>query len=152
MAGMPDELPRRVLVVDDDALVRTFLRRAVERSGMVVEEAFDGRRALERSTAPPAVDLVLLDGLLPDMHGVQLARQLLTGAEGTRLAICFLTGAVHGRVPSQAGVGCLAKPVRPADLVDELRGLLAWRDAGGSPLPDRQAALRRMEDGFLVGP
>ncbi|HXA30194.1 MAG TPA: response regulator [Candidatus Angelobacter sp.] len=143
--------PLRVLVVEDDQLVRTFLRFALERDGMRVDEVENGADALAR-VAVEQYDAVLADGLLPDMHGVVLADRILDDPRLARLPLCFLSGAVQGRVPPSAGLGCLSKPVRPAQLTEQIRALVAWREQGGSTPDERRAALRRLEGGFLVGP
>ena len=139
-------------MVEDDQLVRAFLRRALERGGLSVDEAVDGAATLDRlrTGEPPAA--VLLDGLLPDMHGVVLARRLLDDPATAGLPICFLTGAVQRRVPAVAGISCLAKPVRPIELVDEIRAIIDWAGNGGSPVDERRAALEQLGSGFLVGP
>ena len=142
----------RVLVVEDDQMVRAFLRRALERGGLGVDEAIDGAGTLDRLLADDPPEAVLLDGLLPDMHGVVLARRLLDDPRNAGLPICFLTGAVQRRTVSTAGISCLAKPVRPTELVDEIETLLEWARAGGSPLEERRAALEQLGSGFLVGP
>lgn len=141
----------RVLVVEDDQLVRTFIRFALERDGMDVSEAHSGGHALDQLAADP-FDAILADGLLPDMHGIGLADRILDDPATAAMPICFLSGAVPSRLPTVAGVGCLSKPVRPAHLTEQLRSLVAWRDAGGSPVEERRAALRKLEAGFLVGP
>jgi len=146
-----DGSPLRVLVVEDDQLVRTFIRFALERDAMSVAEAEDGAGALSQLQSG-GFDAVLADGLLPDMHGIGLAAAILDDPALAELPICFLSGAVQGRIPAAAGVGCLSKPVRPAHLTEQLRSLVAWREQGGSPVEERRAALRRLEAGFLVGP
>lgn len=143
--------PLRVLVVEDDQLVRTFVGFALSRDGMQVTEAEDGARALEL-LAGAQFDAVLSDGLLPDMHGIELATRILDAPGTAGLPICFLSGAVPSRVPTRAGIGCLSKPVKPSHLSEQIRSLVAWRDEGGSPLEERRAALRKLEAGFLVGP
>ncbi len=142
----------RVLVVEDDQPVRTFIRFALERDGMGVVEAFDGETALQ-AVAASALDAVLIDGLLPDMHGVALADRLLDDPQTAGIPMCFLSGALlgHSHAPT-AGFGWLAKPVRPVQLVAHVRALLEWRDGGGSPVEQRRAALRSLENGFFVGP
>jgi len=149
---MPPCARANVLVVEDDSLVRTFVRFALERGGMSVVEADSGEAAL-RHAGGAAFDAVLVDGLLPDMHGVELAARLLDDPGTAGLPICFLSGAVQARTrPSLAGFGCLVKPVRPNDLVAQIETLLQWRLAGGSPADERRRALRALENGFLVGP
>ena len=146
----PSDAPR-VLVVEDDQLVRTFVRYALERGGMAVTEACDGGDALRRVGEAP-VDAMLVDGLLPDMHGVDLAARLLDDPATALLPICFLSGAVHTRRDVRAGFGVLGKPVRPAQLIAQVETLLDWSRGGGSPVDERRATLRNLENGFLVGP
>jgi PAS domain S-box-containing protein len=64
-----DPPARRVLVVDDDAGLRQRLRELLKRQGWTVDEAADGREALDRLTARPS--LVLLDLLMPAMDGFE---------------------------------------------------------------------------------
>src|SRR5712692_4203537 len=73
---------RRVLVVEDDAPIRTLIAEVCRLSGHEVLEAADGARAIElASSAQP--DLVLVDWVLPDISGteviLELRRQGLTG-------------------------------------------------------------------------
>jgi CheY-like chemotaxis protein len=73
---------RTVLVVDDHPSFRRFARQLLEASGYaVVDEAGDGREALEavRTHRP---DVVLLDVLLPDTTGFELAEDLCRGRSG----------------------------------------------------------------------
>jgi hypothetical protein len=67
------------------------------------------------------------------------------------VAISFVTGAIRDGRPARAGVGALSKPLRARDLVDAVEALMRWRDAGSSPLAERQAALAELEHIFLVG-
>ncbi len=66
----PTGAPRSVLVVEDDVATRRTLRRALEQHGWQVEEAANGRIALDRvAERPPA--LVLLDLVMPEMDGFE---------------------------------------------------------------------------------
>ena len=56
--------PRTVLVVEDDAAIRELLRLHLDLSGFAIEEADNGRKALDRTRSQP-FDLVLLDVMLP---------------------------------------------------------------------------------------
>ena len=101
-----------VLVVEDDAAVRGFLRRALEVSGLQVLEVGDAGAALGLLAGDAPVDAVLVDGLLPDMHGLDLGRRLVRLPHREGLGLCFLSGAVQGRFPASAGVAC-SRPGRP---------------------------------------
>lgn len=66
---------KRILVIDDEAVIINVLRRMISRSGHSIASAdsgFEGIRMFSENT----YDLVLLDVLLPDMDGFQIARKM----------------------------------------------------------------------------
>jgi len=65
----------RVLVVDDEAVIRKTVRAALERAGFAVEEALSGGDALRRLAERPS-DVVVLDAMLPDIHGFEVCKQI----------------------------------------------------------------------------
>jgi two-component system cell cycle sensor histidine kinase/response regulator CckA len=143
---------RRVLIVEDDEAVRGFLARALETFDCEPVGVANGEEALRLITEQGGVAAVLVDGILPGMHGFRLAERVLEEPEGRRTALCFVTGAIRDPAPIVAGVGALGKPVRLAELRTTLEDMFRWRDSGGSPLKDRRAVLERVEQSFLVGP
>ncbi len=78
------------LVVDDDPTMRLLTRAALEQAGLLVEEAADGRQALARyqELAP---DIVLLDGLMPQMDGFSTCVALRRLPHGEQMPILFVT-------------------------------------------------------------
>ena len=54
-----------------------------------------GEEALQVLHAQRGIAAALIDGLLPDMHGVRLADAILDSPKGQSVAICFVSGAVH---------------------------------------------------------
>lgn len=81
----------RVLVVDDEELVRTLLRGALEHEGFVVDEASNGREAIAAfHEARP--DAVVLDVLMPVMDGFETCKALREIPEAVDLPILVLTG------------------------------------------------------------
>ena len=67
----------RVLVVDDEELVRDVAARMLRRLGYDVEQSVDGMAALERLAADDhGIDVVLMDGNMPRLNGVETARRL----------------------------------------------------------------------------
>jgi DNA-binding response OmpR family regulator len=84
-------MAKRILVVEDDRLLRNSLTIRLEGEGYAVSAMQDGREALSqaRSVTP---DLVLLDIGLPDMNGLEVARML---QRELRLPIIFLTARVQ---------------------------------------------------------
>lgn len=143
---------QRVLIVEDDETVRGFLIRALEGQDCEPFGVHSGEQALEAITTPPGVAAVLIDGILPDMHGFRLAQRIIEEPAGQLVGICFVTGAVRDTTQVSAGIGALCKPVRLGELRRAVAELLHWRDAGGSPAEDRRTSLHRVEQVFLVGP
>jgi CheY-like chemotaxis protein len=63
-------MSRRILVVDDDADMRLTLRMALELAGYTVEDAANGREAIERQRREPA-DVLITDIFMPDADGFE---------------------------------------------------------------------------------
>src|SRR5919109_4766406 len=121
---MRAELPT-VLVVDDDRAIRTALERALRLEGFAVQTAEGGRRALELiSERRPSV--VLLDVVMPDVSGVDVARRLR--GDGVEVPICMLSARdeVADRVAGlEAGADdYIVKPFALEEVVARLHALL----------------------------
>ena len=71
----------KILIIDDEPLVRLSLRRALLKSGHSVEEAEDGQSGLEKWTVFQP-DLVFLDVLMPRLSGPDLLRALSPADKG----------------------------------------------------------------------
>jgi DNA-binding NarL/FixJ family response regulator len=117
----------RVLVVDDEALVRSGLRMILEAAGdiSVVAEAADGEAAL-RAVASHRPDVVLMDVRMPVMDGLTAAARL-HGADGTRVVMLTtfdLDEYVHAALRAGA-VGFLLKDTPPQDLAAAVRTVAA---------------------------
>ena len=113
-----------VLIADDHEDTRLMLRELLTMNGFVVIECAEGTRAISeaRRTLP---DVVLLDGHLPDLNGVEVAKALRRCAEGTHLPIVFVSGDDDSTAQAIAA-GCetaLLKPVDPEDLLAVVRHL-----------------------------
>ncbi|MGW2716523.1 response regulator [Streptomyces sp. NPDC001492] len=136
----------RVVVADDQALVRTGFRMIIDaRDDLeVVGEASDGRQAV-RLTRELVPDVVLMDVRMPVLDGIEATRQI---AEcGCRARVLVLTTwdvDAHVVAALRAGAsGFLLKDIRPAELVDAIR-LTARGDALLAP-----TVLGRVLDRFL---
>ena len=82
--------PRRVLVVEDDDSARDLIRRALEDEGWEVDEAENGRVALERlAEREPA--LVLLDLMMPEMDGFEFLETLREGEQHSAVPVVVIT-------------------------------------------------------------
>ncbi|MCP4902025.1 MAG: sigma-54-dependent Fis family transcriptional regulator [bacterium] len=116
----------RVFIVDDDAAVRTVLRRILDGAGYEVAEADDAFQALDRLDAQPP-DAVLLDIKMPGMDGFGLLENLQQ--RELAIPVVILTG--HGdeftaRECLEAGAAAyLRKPPDRSDLLIAIRGAVA---------------------------
>jgi CheY-like chemotaxis protein len=113
-----------ILVVDDEPLVRRFVRRVLELSGWRVVEAASGREGIERlEQSGEEICCVLLDRVMPGMDGERTFRALR--AVKADLPVLFVTGvpdpALSQRLAGQEPVGFVDKPFRMAELERQLR-------------------------------
>ncbi len=114
----------RVLVVEDQSNVSTYLKRALEEQGYAVDLARTGREALEWADAAN-YDLIVLDIMLPEVDGLTVCKRLRN--QGKQAAILMLTarGTVDDRVIGlDAGADdYLVKPFDLKELLARLRAL-----------------------------
>jgi DNA-binding NarL/FixJ family response regulator len=114
----------RVVVVDDEALVRSGLRMILEAAGdiAVVAEARDGAGAVA-AVARHCPQVVLMDVRMPGMDGLEAARQIATGPDAPKVVMLTtfdLDEYVHAALRAGA-VGFLLKDTPPDDLAAAVR-------------------------------
>lgn len=86
-----DAAAARVLVVDDERFMRLQVRQVLQREGFEVFEAESGGQALA-CLDEVRPDLVLVDGLMPDMDGVECCRRILASPGHAHLPVLMITG------------------------------------------------------------
>ena len=118
----------RILVIDDEAQVRAFVRNTLEASGHDVAEAADGDAGLRAFEARPA-DLVITDIVMPGREGIDTIRRLRQ--HDPTLKIIAISGAARvGRydfldVARKFGaIRSLAKPSGDGELLTTVRDVL----------------------------
>ena len=123
----------RILIVEDEPRIAEVLERYLKAEGFAVERAADGRRALElwRAANP---DLILLDLMLPDVDGFEVARAVRRTSD---VPILMVTARAE-ETDRLVGLGLgaddyIVKPFSPREVVARVRAVL--RRAAGQVRP-----------------
>lgn len=115
----------RVLVVDDELYIADLVATTLRYEGFEVSKAGSGREAMS-GAASFRPDLIVLDVMLPDFDGFEVARRL--GADGSRVPILFLTArdATEDKVQglTLGGDDYVTKPFSLEELVARVRAIL----------------------------
>lgn len=123
----------RLLLVEDEIDIQTFLRSSLEEAGYQVEAAADGATA-ERLAVEGQFDILIVDLGLPDQDGISLILKLRQ--IGVRAPVLILSArrSVDDRVRGleQGGDDYLTKPFALAELLARLRNLLKRNSPSGS--------------------
>jgi two-component system phosphate regulon response regulator PhoB len=123
-----------VLVIEDEADVLELVRYHLSKAGFRVLVARDGRAGLDQArTAKP--DIIVLDLMLPEMHGEEVCRQLKAGRDTAAIPVIMLTAKAQ---PEERVAGFelgaddyVAKPFSPRELVLRVQALLRRLRAPG---------------------
>ena len=120
--------PARILVVDDDAMLRALIRVRLTGNGFVVNEAADGREALSVFTQQ-LPDIVLMDANMPGMNGFEATRELKLNPLAEKTPILMVSGLEDDdSVDSAFGAGAteyITKPICWPLLLHRLRNICA---------------------------
>jgi CheY-like chemotaxis protein len=143
----------RILIVDDEPMVRETISRVLVEEGYAVDCAADGSAALVRCRAHPP-DVILLDLMMPGMNGRQFLATLRGELGCTEVPVVVMT-AVHGLGQRALSLGADDMVEKPFD-VDELLNKVAlamFRSRHPSTTPDaRDAADARGAAGSAGSP
>jgi DNA-binding response OmpR family regulator len=133
--GQAESTAIRVLVVDDEASMRTLCRINLELAGFEVSEAVDGSTALDR-VREQDFGLILLDVMLPDMGGHEVAEQLAADARTRQVPVAFLSARAGGedlrRGFELGAVDYITKPFDPLELADRVHEIVGRVERGES--------------------
>ncbi|NBN64947.1 response regulator [Microvirga tunisiensis] len=124
---IPTSAPARILLIEDEAPIRRFLRIALGSAGHETVEAGNGREGLEQAvTAAP--DLVILDLGLPDMDGKDVVREIRSWSRVPILILSVRDGEGEKIAALDAGADdYVTKPFATGELLARLRVLLRKR-------------------------
>ena len=118
-------MAKRILVVDDEPDIRDILRILLEGEGFEVEEANNGREALEKIQKRPP-DLVITDYVMPEMDGEELCRKIKKDILIRHIPVIMLTG-------------------KKEDVTDKIKGIDAGADDYVVKTADEKELLARIK-------
>lgn len=143
--GKKSDRPKTVLVVDDDANIRRLLRCNLEPEGYQIEEAMNGVEAISQIKKVQP-DLIILDVIMPDLSGFDVAAVLKNDPQTHHIPIMILSSFEDRERGLQLGIDCyLTKPIDTDALMREVEKLVAQPHAG-------QAIVVMDEDASIIHP
>jgi two-component system, OmpR family, response regulator len=126
----------RLLLVEDDVKIASFIIKGLRSAGYAVDHALDGEAGLDLALAEP-YDVMIIDIMLPKRDGLSLIRELREQRVNTPALILSAKGSVDDRVMGlETGADdYLTKPFAFSELLARVQALI--RRAGGIPDPTR---------------
>lgn len=117
----------RVIVADDEEMIRKLVTMQLERNGLAVATVSSGGDALELLASDSAFDLFIVDMNMPGLNGLETAQQARQAHPD--LPILLATGNAAALTPDDLrhyGVdGILGKPFRMAELIEKIESTIA---------------------------
>ena len=120
--------PTSVLIVDDNADMRSFVKIVLERAGFEAQVAADGERALDLQRAHP-VDVLITDIFMPERDGIELIQQFKSAFPQVKIIAMSGGGSISKKdyLPLAADIGAdlvLRKPFAGDTLLSMLQDLV----------------------------
>lgn len=147
---------KRILVVDDEEDIRKLVRRLLTNKGHHILEADRGLMAL-RIVKEEMPDLILLDAMLPELHGFDIARRIKGSEKYGSIPVLMMSAVYRGwriaeDLKSNYGIeDYIEKPFRIAELLEKVSRLLerdANKPGGRDPEEINRTAAKHLEDGI----
>ena len=117
-------MSKKILVVDDEADVRTFLTTVLEKAGYQTVTAADGVEAL-KITRQEKPDVVILDLMMPNQTGTDFHRKLSKDKELSQIPIIVVSGLAGRHLAVKEPVAVFDKPIDPDEFLAAVEKALA---------------------------
>ena len=146
-----------ILVVDDEAEMRNFVKDALASEGFTVAMAADGKDGIKQALNLRP-DLILLDLRMPTVDGVTVCKTLRMYKETEAIPILVMTASLSQEQIEQAVTAgaddFVNKPVNVQDLLIRIRAMLKWKDISDpvERLSRYGETVREMTDAALPPP
>ena len=122
--------PKRILIVDDEQDIRTYLSTLLEDQGYETMQAKDGAEAMQVLQAG-VPDLITLDVSMPEKSGIKFFREIKTDDRWKHIPIVVVTGVsedfktfISSRHQVPAPEGFVAKPINQEEILNIVRSLV----------------------------
>jgi DNA-binding response OmpR family regulator len=119
-----NQMSKRIMVVDDEAALRSVLDIRLRAAGYAVSSAADAKTALELLEQQGPPDLFIIDLMMPHMNGWQLCKEIRAQERWKHVPIIVLSALLQGDTASNApneGDFLMAKPYEPSMLMAKIR-------------------------------
>ncbi|MEO7951185.1 MAG: response regulator [Spartobacteria bacterium] len=144
----PKSTGKKILVIDDSAMLLSFVKEILDEQGYAVVTAATGEEGFEvcRAELP---DLILLDFVLPDMKGDEVCRRLVAEPATAKIPVVYVSGfgsdlqPDRGEIPNV--IGSLSKPFTSESLINAVQSYLA----GEKPAPSQTKSVPPAQKSFL---
>jgi DNA-binding response OmpR family regulator len=123
----PPAAVRQVIVVDDDAGLRTLFIAILERKGFTVDLAADGRAAYDQISRN-AYSVILLDLMMPDVNGFELLERLARECPSLLSRVIVMTGASRRVVQTLDTTSIWGLIRKPFDIDELVNAVVACSD------------------------
>jgi DNA-binding response OmpR family regulator len=149
-----EQAGQTILVVDDEPDIVNILQKALASAGFRVISASRGLEALQKVKRDKP-DLVLLDAMLPEIHGFEICKKIKTSKRFGNIPVIMISAVYKGwrfaeDVKSTYGADdYFEKPFRLVPLLRRVGELLKTKTATDDSIPDPQAANRAYQKGIL---
>lgn len=135
------KMAKQILVVDDDPHIREVVAFAVEKAGMAVLQASDGRQALDMA-GKHKPDLLVLDISMPELDGLEVCRSLRKNSDVPILFLSSRDEEVDRIIGLElGGDDYVTKPFSPRELVARINAILKRRNGAATAPADQPQKL-----------
>ena len=146
--------PPRILAVDDEPEIVRMLEKALTKAGYTVDIAADGKEAEEKLKADPPYDLVLLDAMLPQIHGFEICSRIKGDPRTRQIPVIMMSAVYRGwrfAQDARETFGADDYIEKPFHLSDVLRRVQERISAPPRPSPEqRDASDRSYQEGLRL--
>ena len=145
-------MAERILIVDDEQIIRESLSYVLKKEGYRVEEASNGAEALKKHHTSP-YDVIITDIEMPEMRGTELLERVANTTPQTFVLIITAFGSMETAVQAlrQGAYDYLLKPVNFDEIIYRIRRLLEHRSLSLEMGHLRQELQRKYDFGQIVG-